>query len=54
MLMERLYFQEMRAQHKKAWPENGCRRGKRSDWREESPREWEEEPRRGRAGLADP
>lgn len=23
--MERLDFQEMRAQHKKAWPENGCR-----------------------------
>lgn len=28
MFMERLDVQEMRAQNKKAWPENGCGRGK--------------------------
>lgn len=54
MFTERLYFQEMRAQNKKAWSENGCARGKREDWGKDSPREWEEEPRRGRAGLPDP
>lgn len=49
-----LYFQEMRAPNKKAWPENGRGRDKRQNQREDSLSEWEEEPRRGRAGLADP
>lgn len=44
MLTERLHFQEIRAQNKKAWPENGCRRGERQAGREDSTRQWGEEP----------
>ena len=51
---ERLYFQETRAQNKKAWPENGRGRGKTWDGREDGLRECEEKPTRGRAGMADP
>lgn len=37
MLTDGLDFQEVRAQNKEAWPENGCGRGERQYWREAQP-----------------